>query len=170
MTKPPTAHKPDEPREPTPPTRVVLVDDHAMVRAALKLLLRMADDLEVVGEAGDGEEAVRVCAETHPDVVLMDLRLPRLDGVATIRALQRHDPVPRVLVLTASYHEGLISEALEAGAAGYILKGGVMDQLLAAIRAVRDGREPGRNAPPGSRPDSAVLPKPLVWRSSCAHR
>ena len=141
MMKPNTPHMLNEP---APRTRVVLVDDHAMVRTGLKLLLRMADDIEVVGEAGDGEEAVRVCAQTHPDVVLMDLRLPRLDGVATIRALQQQDPVPQVLVLTASYHERLIAEALAAGASGYVLKEGVMDQLVAAIRAARDGRWGGR--------------------------
>jgi DNA-binding NarL/FixJ family response regulator len=141
-------HAPDEPKGPAPRTRVVLVDDHAMVRMSLKLLLRLADDIEVVGEAGDGEEALRVCAQTQPEVVLMDLRLPRLDGVATIRALQHHDPVPRVLVLTASYHERLIAEALAAGAAGYVLKDGVMDQLVAAIRAARDGRRDEREAAP----------------------
>jgi DNA-binding NarL/FixJ family response regulator len=123
---------------------VVLVDDHAIVRTTLKLLLRMADDIEVVGEAGDGEEAVHVCAETRPEVVLMDLRLPRLDGVATIRALQRQDPIPQVVVLTASYDARLIAEALAAGAAGYVLKEGVMDQLIAAIRAALDGRWVGR--------------------------
>jgi DNA-binding NarL/FixJ family response regulator len=121
---------------------VVIVDDSALVRMSLKTMLLVADDFEVVGEAGDGEEAVRVCAETHPELVLMDLRLPRLDGVAAIRALQQHPPVPGVLALTAGYDERLIAEALAAGAGGYALKQGGMDQLVAAIRAARDGRQP----------------------------
>ncbi len=142
-------NEPPKPNEPATRTRVVLVDDHAMVRMSLKMMLHVADDIEVVGEAGDGEEALRVCAETHPAVVLMDLRLPRLDGVATIRALQHHDPIPQVLVLTASYDERLITEALEAGAAGYVLKQGRMEELLGAIQAVQAGRRVGREATPG---------------------
>jgi DNA-binding NarL/FixJ family response regulator len=88
----------------------------------------------VVGEAEDSEQALRVCAELHPDVVLMDLRLPGLDGAATTWALQDQAPAPRVVVLTASYDERLISEALAAGASGYVLKGGSVDELIASIR------------------------------------
>jgi two-component system, NarL family, response regulator LiaR len=156
MTEPRKTQEPHETHEPETPTRVVLVDDHAMVRTMLKMLLRMSNDIEVVGEAGDGEEAVRVCADTHPDIVLMDLRLPRLDGVATIRALQRQDPVPQVLVLTASYDKRLISEAVAAGAAGYVLKEGVMDQLVATIRAAWDGRQAAREASPGEGRDGSA--------------
>jgi len=126
------------------PIRVVIVDDHAMVRTTLRLILRSAGDVAVVGEAADGEEALRVCEEVHPDVVLMDLRLPRLDGVASIRALQRRTPMPRVLVLTASYDERLIQEALAAGASGYVLKDVGMAQLIAAIRATRATTQDGR--------------------------
>jgi two-component system, NarL family, response regulator LiaR len=118
------------------PIRVVIVDDHALVRLSLRAVLLTADDLAVVGQATDGEEALRVCREVHPDVVLMDLRLPRMDGVATIRALQRHDPVPHVLVLTAVYDERLIAEALAAGASGYLLKDFLTAELIAAIHAV----------------------------------
>jgi DNA-binding NarL/FixJ family response regulator len=114
---------------------VVLVDDHPMVRMSLRLLLRSTEDIDVVGEAGDGEEALRVCAQVYPDVVLMDLRLPRLDGVATTRALQHHAPVPHVLVLTAYYDERLIPQALEAGASGYVLKDGDVEEFIAAIRS-----------------------------------
>ena len=114
--------------------RVVLVDDHPMVRMGLRMMLRSIEAIDIVGEAEDGEEALRVCAEVHPDVVLMDLRLPRLDGVATTRALQRRDPVPGVLVLTASYDERLIPAVLAAGASGYMLKGGGVEELVAAIR------------------------------------
>lgn len=127
---------PQTPRTPQP-IRVVLVDDHPMVRMSLRMVLRSTDDIEVIGEAEDGEEAIRVCTEVRPDVVLMDLRLPRLDGVATIRALQRHAPGPHVLVLTAVYDEDLIPEALAAGASGYVLKDGRVDDFIAAIRAVR---------------------------------
>lgn len=120
--------------------RVVLVDDHFAMRGVIRMTLETADDIEVVGEAADGEAALRVCAATAPQVVLMDLRLPRLDGVATIRALQSHDPIPKVLVLTAGYDERLIKDALEAGASGYVLKMAKIDELLAAIRALWDGR------------------------------
>lgn len=118
------------------PIRVVIVDDHALVRLSLRTLLLTADDLAVVGHAADGEEALRVCGEVHPDVVLMDLRLPGMDGIATIRALQRHDPVPHVLVLTATYDERRIAEALAAGASGYLLKDFLTAELIAAIHAV----------------------------------
>jgi DNA-binding NarL/FixJ family response regulator len=115
--------------------RVVLVEDHATVRRGLKMILRSANDIAVVGEAGDGEEAERICAEVCPDLVLMDLRLPRQGGVETIRALQHLQPVPQVLVLTAFYDERLIPEALAAGAVGYVLKQVSTAELTAAIRA-----------------------------------
>jgi DNA-binding NarL/FixJ family response regulator len=121
---------------------VVLVDDHAAMRGVVRMTLETADDMEVVGEAADGEAALCVCAATHPDVVLMDLRLPRLDGVAAIRALQQRDPVPKVLVLTADADERHLKEALAAGASGYVLKMARIDELLAAVRAARDGRTP----------------------------
>lgn len=122
------------------PIRVVLVDDHPMVRMSLRMILCSTEDIEVVGEAEDGEEALRVCAEVNPDVVLMDLRLPRLDGVATTRALQRHALVPHVLVLTAVYDDRLVPEALAAGASGYVLKDGSVDEFITAIRAVQSGQ------------------------------
>ena len=123
-----------------PRIRVVLVDDHAMMRGVIKMALETADDIEVVGEAADGEAALRVCAETHPDVVLMDLRLPRLSGVATTRALQDQNPVPKVLVLTADADERHIKEALAAGASGYLLKIARIEELHAAVRATHEGR------------------------------
>jgi DNA-binding NarL/FixJ family response regulator len=116
------------------PIRVVLVDDHPMVRKGLRMSLLSTEGIDVVGEAEDSEQALRVCAELHPDVVLMDLRLPGLDGAATTWALRDQAPVPQVVVLTASYDERLISEALAAGASGYVLKGGSVDELIASIR------------------------------------
>jgi DNA-binding NarL/FixJ family response regulator len=122
--------------------RVVLVEDHAAVRAVVRMALETADDMEVVGEAADGEAALRVCGATHPDVVLMDLRLPRLDGVAAIPALLQQDPVPKVLVLTADADERHLKDTLAAGASGYVLKMARIEELLAAVRATRDGRTP----------------------------
>jgi NarL family two-component system response regulator LiaR len=120
--------------------RVVVVDDHPQVRLSLRLALLAASDIEVVGEAADGEEALQVCADLQPDVVLMDLRLPGRNGVATIRALQAQQPIPQVLVLTAFYDEQLIPEAIAAGACGYLLKAGEIKELFAAIRATRPRR------------------------------
>ncbi|HEV2461394.1 MAG TPA: response regulator transcription factor [Ktedonobacterales bacterium] len=115
--------------------RVVLVDDHPLVRLSLKVALSTAPDIEVVGDAADGEEALRMCQTLHPEVVLLDLRLPGLDSSATIHALLRQVPSPQVLALTASYNEQLIGEALAAGARAYLLKQGNIDEILTAIRA-----------------------------------
>ena len=116
--------------------RVVIVDDHPAVHTSLRFALLSVEDIEVVGEAADGEEALQVCGDLHPDVVLMDLRLPgRLSAGEAIRALQRPDrPVPRVLAHTVDYDARLVPEALAAGACGYVLKGDLAE-LVAAIRA-----------------------------------
>src|SRR5260370_38828998 len=96
---------------------LVIVDDHPMVRRSLRFALLAAQDIDVVGEAADGEEVLRVCGDLHPDLVLMDLRLPGVDRPGTIRALQRQEePVPQALVYTAEYDECLIAETLAAGA------------------------------------------------------
>jgi DNA-binding NarL/FixJ family response regulator len=125
----------------TEPTsiRVVIVDDHPMVRRSVRFALLYARDIAVVGEAVDGEETLRVCADLHPDLVLLDLRLPGLDSIATIRALRRQEHVPTVLLHTATYDERLIPEALAAGACGYVLKG-ELAELVAAIRAAGQER------------------------------
>ena len=117
--------------------RVVVVDDHPMVRMSLRMALLAAQDIDVVGEAADGEGALQICADLHPEVVLMDLQLPGLDGVGAIRALQRQQPTPNVVVLTAFYDEHLIPEALAAGAHGYVLKQGELQEIIGAIRAAR---------------------------------
>jgi DNA-binding NarL/FixJ family response regulator len=121
--------------------RVVIVDDHPMVRLSLRMALQTVEDIAVVGEAADGAEALRVCGELHPDVVLMDLRLPRLDSVETIRALVSQEPGPQVLVYTAEYDARRIGEALAAGAYGYVLKQGELTELLAALWATRAGQQ-----------------------------
>src|SRR5262249_29412229 len=114
--------------------RVVIVDDHPAVRLGLRLALPRAGDIAGAGEAADCEEAMRVARDAHPDVVVMDLRMPgRLSGVAAIRALRRPvGAVPQVVVHTAEYDARLVPEALAAGACGYVLKGGGLAGLVAA--------------------------------------
>src|SRR5947207_14544365 len=102
--------------------RVMIVDDHLMVRRGLATFLRATPDLELVGEAASGAEAIRVCEQTRPDVVLMDLKLPDLDGIAATRAIRDAHPDIQVIVVTSSPEDELVSESLRAGAVGYILK------------------------------------------------
>ena len=119
--------------------RVLVVDDHPVVRSGLVGMLDIEDDLEVVGEAGDGEEAVLRVAALSPDVVLMDLRMPRLDGAeATARIIAAH-PSTRVLVLTTYNTDADIVRAVEAGATGYLLKDTPRAQLVDAVRAASRG-------------------------------
>jgi DNA-binding NarL/FixJ family response regulator len=120
-------------------TRVVIVDDHYMVRTGITLALLAVDDIELVGEAADGEAALRVCDEVNPDVVIMDLKLPRMDGVRAIRELRVRHPEIRVLALTTFPDETLVEEALQAGACGYLLKDVEMNTLLEAIYVTRRG-------------------------------
>ena len=122
--------------------RVVLVDDHAVVRTGLAQLLSVADDIEVVGTAGDGAEAIRVVHDKAPDVVLMDLQMPGTDGVEATRALQGSGLPTQVLVLTSFSDHARIDAAIEAGAVGYLLKDAEPDEVLAGIRAVSRGESP----------------------------
>ena len=122
--------------------RVVLVDDHAVVRTGLAQLLSVADDIEVVGTAGDGAEAIRVVHDKAPDVVLMDLQMPGTDGVEATRALQGSGQPTQVLVLTSFSDGDRIVAALDAGAVGYLLKDAEPDEVLAGIRAVSRGESP----------------------------
>lgn len=121
------------------PIRVMLVDDHQMVRNGLGTFLLVHDDLELVGEAGDGEQALTTFERVDPDVVLMDLKMPRMDGVEATRALLKRDPELRVIALTSFKDEGLIRDALDAGAIGYLLKDVDADDLADAIRAAYRG-------------------------------
>ena len=122
-------------------TTVLVVDDQFLIRAGLVGLLRAAPGIEVAGEAGDGAEAVALAAETAPDVILMDIRMPGMDGIeATERILaQAGDPVPRILVLTTFDLDEYVYGALRAGACGFLLKDSGPERLLAAVAAVRGG-------------------------------
>ncbi len=120
--------------------RVVVADDHALVRSGLETILLLFDDIELVAQADGGAEAVRLCEETQPDVVLMDLVMPGMDGAAATREILRRCPATRVLVLTSFSDEALIESALKAGAIGYLMKNISGDQLAAAIRGASAGK------------------------------
>jgi DNA-binding NarL/FixJ family response regulator len=117
------------------PLRVVIADDQPMMRAGFKAVLEAAGDIQVVAEAGDGEEAVRAATEHAPDVVLMDIRMPGMDGIEATRRLPRQ----RVLILTTFGLDQYILEALRAGASGFLLKDAPTDEVVAAVRAVAAG-------------------------------
>ena len=122
--------------------RVVVVDDHAVVRGGLEQLVATAADIELVGSAPDGERAVALVADLRPDVVLMDLSMPVLDGTEATRRIARDHPEVRVVVLTSFADDGHIADALDAGAIGYVLKHAEPDELLAAVRAAAAGDAP----------------------------
>lgn len=122
--------------------RVVVVDDHAVVRAGLTQLLAAAPGIEVVGDAGDGEEAVSLVAATAPDVVLMDLQMPGTDGVAATRRITAAHPGTQVLVLTSFSDGERILSALDAGAVGYLLKDADPAEMVQGIHAVHGGESP----------------------------
>ena len=122
------------------PIRVLLVDDHTMVRRGLATMLRVFDDLQLAGEAESGEAAIGLCAEVLPDVILMDMSLPMMDGATATRAIRKQFPQIQIIALT-SFKEGkVIKQALEAGAIGYLLKDVSADELVEAIRAAHAGR------------------------------
>jgi serine phosphatase RsbU (regulator of sigma subunit)/DNA-binding NarL/FixJ family response regulator len=124
----------------TEPIRVMLVDDHAMVRRGLAAFLSSVDDLELVGEASGGLDALRVCEQAAPDVVLMDLVMPEMDGAAATRAIRQRCPQVQVVALTSYKEMDLVQSALEAGAIGYLLKNVSSDELADAIREAHAGR------------------------------
>jgi DNA-binding NarL/FixJ family response regulator len=149
------------------PIRVLIVDDHAVVREGLRTFLELQDGIEVVGEAADGEQAVARAGELGPDVILMDLVMPHLDGIGAMRELRRRASPSRVIVLTSFLDDERIMPALQAGAAGYLLKDVEPAELARAVRSAcadealidptvaarllhtlsSDGRGPGRGAP-----------------------
>jgi len=119
--------------------RVLLADDQTLVRAGFRVLLGEEEGIEVIGEARDGSEAVRQATELRPDVVLMDIRMPHLDGIEATRRIVLDESSPRILVLTTFALDEYVVEALRAGASGFLLKDAPEDQLLAGIRVVADG-------------------------------
>jgi DNA-binding NarL/FixJ family response regulator len=143
-------------------TRVLLVDDHRLVRAGLRSLLASAADIEVVGEAEDGAQALELAAATGPAVVLMDLSMPVLDGVAATRQLLTDRPDVRVVVLTSFSDRDRVRDALSAGAIGYVLKDCTPEELLSAVRAAALGHAPLDPRVAGALLPSAAAPGELL--------
>jgi DNA-binding NarL/FixJ family response regulator len=119
--------------------RILLADDQALVRAGFRLILNAEPDLEVVAEAGDGDDAVERALETNPDVVLMDVRMPRVNGIEATRQLVQRGNGVRVLMLTTFDLDEYVIEAFRAGASGFLLKTAPPQQLIAAVRTIHDG-------------------------------
>lgn len=122
------------------PIRVLVVDDQAVVRSGLAAFLSIYDDLALVGEANDGAKAVNLCGQLRPDVVLMDLVMPNMDGAEATLAIRKHYPHIQVIALTSFKEDELVKRVLEAGAIGYLLKNVSADELAEAIRAAYAGR------------------------------
>ena len=119
--------------------RLVVADDHALVRSGVRSMLAGEPDLEIVGEAENGREAVELCRRLRPDLVLMDVRMPEMDGLAATRAIKEELPRISVVMVTMEEEPDYLLEAVRAGAAGYVLKGATPEQLTAAVRKVLDG-------------------------------
>lgn len=122
------------------PIRLMIVDDHVVVRSGLSAFLLAYDDLRLVGEAANGEEGVRLCRQIQPDVVLMDLVMPGLDGIASTRAIREYCPQTRVIALTSFGEDERVQAVLQAGAIGYLLKNVTANELVAAIRNAMAGQ------------------------------
>jgi DNA-binding NarL/FixJ family response regulator len=123
----------------SPPIRVLIVDDHAVVRRGLRGFLDLLDDMEVVGEAENGRFAVDASARLTPDVILMDLLMPEMDGLNAIAAIKAAQPEIEIVALTSFIEEEKVTTALEAGASGYLLKDADADEVAAAVRAAHNG-------------------------------
>jgi len=119
--------------------RVLLVDDHTILRDGIRLLLSSQEDIEVVGEAGDGEEAVAKARELKPDVILMDISLPKVNGIEATKLIKAERPESKILILTMHEDEEYVFPLLAAGASGYILKKTASSELISALRAVAEG-------------------------------
>jgi NarL family two-component system response regulator LiaR len=125
---------------PATPIRVLIVDDHPMVRRGLATFLKVFEDLTLAGEAADGEAALQLCGQVSPDVVLMDMVMPAMGGIAATRAIRREFPNVQVIALTSFKDEGLVEKALQAGAISYLLKDVSANELARAIRSAHTGR------------------------------
>ena len=124
------------------PARLLIADDHAMVREGLRSMLANEPDLQIVGEAKDGEEALNLSRRFRPELVLMDVRLPQMDGLEATRAIKEISPETAILMVTTYENPEYLVEAIKAGAAGYLLKETTKGQLLSTVRRVLDGETP----------------------------
>ena len=122
--------------------RIIIADDHPLFRFALVTLLRGCPDFEMVGEAADGQEALKLCSRLKPDLVLMDVIMPGMSGIEAVRVIKRELPRTIVLIMTASVEPSHLAEAIKAGAAGYILKSACPEEIIGAVRAVLVGDSP----------------------------
>ena len=130
------------PEEREAPARIVIADDHGLVRQGFRGMLAREEGLEVVGEAQDGREAVEVCSRLRPDLVLMDVRMPGMDGLEATKEIKQRDPKTIVLVVTMHENPDYLLEAVKAGAAGYVLKGSPNSQVMGSIRRALEGEFP----------------------------
>ncbi len=120
--------------------RVMSVDDHEIFRGGIEFMLMAVEDIELVGQAQSGEEALQLCQELQPDVILMDMKMAGMDGAATTHAIKRQCPQVKVIALTSFQEGDLVKRAMQAGAIGYLLKGASIDELVQAIRSAYAGR------------------------------
>ncbi|HUR73454.1 MAG TPA: response regulator transcription factor [Sporichthya sp.] len=139
-SEPPGHEIPRQPGPPSEPIRVLVADDHALFRRGLEMVLSQEPDFLLVGEAADGEEAVAKAADLLPDVVLLDVRMPKLSGIEAASAIKQVAPVAKIIMLTISDEEGDLYQAIKAGATGYLLKEISIDEVAHGIRAVHDGQ------------------------------
>ena len=126
----------------SPPKRLLIADDHALVREGMRAMLASEQNLEVVGEAENGREALELCRELRPDLILMDVRMPEMDGLAATREIKGEYPETRILILTTHESPEYLMDAIRAGAAGYVLKDATKQRLLDAVRRVISGESP----------------------------
>src|SRR5215210_6647957 len=124
---------------PSKPARILIADDHALVREGLRTMLSGEDGIEVIAEANDGRQALDVCRELKPDLVLMDVRMPVMDGIEATKRVKQEMPKTSVLVVTMHENPDYLFEAIKAGAAGYVLKDASGERLLSAVRRTLDG-------------------------------
>jgi two-component system response regulator NreC len=155
-------------------TRVLIADDHAIVRTGLRALLKGEAGLELAGEASGGEEALRLVESLKPDILVLDLSMPDLDGIQVTKRVHESSPNVRILILTVHEDEALLREAIRAGASGYILKHAAEEELISAINIVQVGdiyvhpkllrsllAEPQKPMPPSSQPEELLTPREL---------